>query len=399
MQFENAAIAAVTLIVLAALFSPRVTASRTWRAMITPLASIIGSGFLVLGPILNDSYGAWAPLMMLLLCAAAWLFGAAIRYNIAAIEAGTRPPAAERLEHLASWMLAFAYVISVAYYLNLLGAFGMRLTPWNTPYNARLLTTAIFLFILAVGWIRGFHAMERMEEYSVGLKLAVIAGMLVGLVFFFAEKVQEGGLVINPASVTGWEALTLAFGLLITVQGFETTRYLGGAYDARTRIRAMIHAQVLSTVIYVVYIALIAFVFRPGQVPFSETGIIDMMKLVAPILPYMLIVAAVAAQFSAAVADTAGAGGLFEELTRHRLRERDAYALLVAIGIALTWAANIFEIIAYASRAFALYYTVQAAIAAVTAWHEGKRAKAGMLAMLVLLGLAISLFGRAVEGG
>ncbi len=399
MGTENTAIAAVTLISMAILFAPRLTNAPGWRAMITPLASIIGSGFLVLGPILNDSYGAWAPLMMLVLCIVAWLFGAAIRFNIAAIEAGHRPPAAERLEHLASWVLAFAYVISVAYYLNLFGAFALRLTPWSTPHNARLLTTAVFLFILAVGWLRGFRAMERMEEYSVGLKLAVIAGMLVGLVFFFAGKAARGELVVNPPSVTGWSALTLAFGLIITVQGFETTRYLSGAYDARTRIRAMIHAQGLSALIYVAYIALIAYVFRPGQVPLSETGIIDMMKLVAPVLPLMLIAAALAAQFSAAVADTAGAGGLFEELTRRRLRERDAYALLVAIGIALTWAADIFEIIAHASRAFALYYTVQAAIAAVTAWHHGQRGRAVSLSMLIVLGLAITLFGRAVEGG
>ncbi len=396
---ETLAIGAVTLLVLALLLSPRVANAPGWRAMITPLASIIGSGFLVLGPILGASYGAWAPLMMLVLCALAWLFGAAIRFNIATIAKGTRPAAARHLEQLASWVLAFAYVISVAYYLNLLGAFGMRLTPWNTAHDARLLTTAVFLVILGVGWFRGFRAMERMEEYSVGLKLAVIAGMFTGLAFFFAGKLREGTLVVTPAETSGWSALTLAFGLLITVQGFETTRYLAGAYDARTRIRAMLRAQGLSTLIYVVYIALVAYAFSPDQMPLSETGIIDMMRLVAPILPLMLIVAALAAQFSAAVADTAGAGGLFEELTRHRLRERDAYVLLAVIGIALTWTADIFQIISHASRAFALYYTLQAAIATVTARAQGQKGRAALLAMLVLLGLAVALFGRTAEGG
>ena len=56
----------------------------------------------------------------------------------------------------------------------------------------------------------------------------------------------------------------------------------------------------------------------------SETAIIDMMHLVAPILPGLLVAAALAAQFSAAVADTSGSGGLFEELTQGRISTRAA---------------------------------------------------------------------------
>jgi hypothetical protein len=43
----------------AVLIWPRVANSIVWRATITPLASIIGSGFLVLGPILGVSYGGY----------------------------------------------------------------------------------------------------------------------------------------------------------------------------------------------------------------------------------------------------------------------------------------------------------------------------------------------------
>lgn len=44
---------------------PRLSPSIRWRAMVTPLASIIGSGFLALGSILNGSYGKYAPRVML----------------------------------------------------------------------------------------------------------------------------------------------------------------------------------------------------------------------------------------------------------------------------------------------------------------------------------------------
>ncbi len=73
------------------LLSPRVARAERWRATVTPLASIIGSGFLVLGPILLREYGQLAPLMMLALCAVAYAFGSAIRFNIRYLEPCSAP--------------------------------------------------------------------------------------------------------------------------------------------------------------------------------------------------------------------------------------------------------------------------------------------------------------------
>ncbi|MEC7258429.1 MAG: hypothetical protein VXW58_11465, partial [Pseudomonadota bacterium] len=161
----NVAIVVVTLAVGAGLCIPALARATLWRATMTPLASIIGSGFLVLGPILTVSYGYYAPLVMAALCGVAWLFGGAIRANIAYLaDAGQGDGRDHTIETLASWVLGGAYVISVAYYLNLFGAFGLRLTPWDGAGNARLLTTVMFAIILAVGWTRGFGALERMER-------------------------------------------------------------------------------------------------------------------------------------------------------------------------------------------------------------------------------------------
>ncbi|MFT7391061.1 MAG: hypothetical protein ACI9ZH_001289 [Paracoccaceae bacterium] len=394
----NIAILAAVAITAALLWSPMLLRSITWRAMITPLASIIGSGFLVLGPVLDAAYGVWAPLAMAGLCVGAWLFGAAIRYNIAAIGDDPRVPARLQagFEQAASWALGFAYVISVAYYLNLFGAFAVNLTPLDSPVAGRAVTTGMFALIAAVGWTRGFKALERMEHVSVTVKLAIIAGLLVGLAGFFGGKVADGTLVFNPPEVTIWPAITLGFGLIVTVQGFETSRYLKASYDAATRIRSMKWAQWLSAAIYMTYIALIAYVFERGEIVLSETAIIDMMGAVAPVLPALLVAAALAAQFSAAVADTSGSGGLIAELTGRRVSARMAYLLLCAMGAALTWSANIFEIISYASRAFAVYYTLQAAIAAATAHQRGAWGRAMLFASLALLGLAIALLGAPV---
>ena len=83
-------------------------------------------------------------------------------------------------ETLASAVLGFAFIVSVAYYLNLFGAFGLSLTPWDSPLNARLLTSAIYAVILIVGFTKGFAALERMEYASVAAKLAIIAGLILG---------------------------------------------------------------------------------------------------------------------------------------------------------------------------------------------------------------------------
>lgn len=394
----NVLILTVVVLTGALLTYPRLANAQLWRATITPLASIIGSGFLILGPILDVNFGAAAPLAMAALCLVGWLFGSAVRFNIDRIDrVASRLPAVERLETIASALLAFAYIISVAYYLNLFGAFGVRLTSLNDGFHARLLTTAIFVLILIVGWTRGLSALERLEQVAVGVKLAIIAGLLFGLAYAFGERATEGELFVNSIRITGWPAITLGFGLIVTVQGFETSRYLGERYDAATRIRSMRLAQALSTAVYLIYIGLLAYLFEPGTLSLEETAIIDLMELVAPILPGLLIVAALSAQLSAAVADTSGSGGLLAEVSRGRIAPKAAYGILVVTGLALTWTADLFEIISYASRAFALYYAAQAVIAALSARGLGDRKRCALFASIALLGLGVALFGQAVE--
>ncbi|SEK37483.1 hypothetical protein [Pacificibacter marinus] len=395
---QTLGIALTVLVLMGVLAWPRLAKAPLWKATITPLASIIGSGFLVLGPILAQAYGGWTPVMMAGLCLFAYAIGGAIRFNILALDHAPHTGRTQVLESLSSWVLSFAYIISVAYYLNLLGSFAVSLTPFDTVTWARIVTTAVFMVILTVGWTKGFAALERMEQVSVALKLAIIGGLLFGLAWFFAGKVQENALVLSPARLTGWGSVGLLLGLLVTVQGFETSRYLGHDYSAATRVRSMRLAQWLSTGIYMIYVVLMAYVFLPEQIQTSETAIIDMMALVAPVLPALLVLAALAAQFSAAVADTSGAGGLIEELTKGRISVKTGYAVLVGLGLALTWFSDIFQIIAWASKAFAAYYSLQALIAAGLALRDKKSlwrvAFFGLVA--VLAGCAV-IFGSVVE--
>lgn len=394
----NFLVLGAVILTLALLLWPRVSNATLWRATVTPLASIIGSGFLVLGPILDVNFGAYAPLAMLMLCIMAWGFGSAVRFNIADIATrAERGSVVDKVETLASASLAFAFFISVSYYLNLFGAFGVSLTPFDNDYYARLLTTAIFVIILVTGLSAGFSALERMEQVSVSLKLAIIAGLIIGLAIYFGQQATKEALEVAAPTTTGVAALTLLAGLIVTVQGFETSRYLGATYDPQTRIRSMRLAQLIATAIYLIYISLLTYSIDAGNVTLSETAIIDLMRVVAPVLPLLLVAAALSAQFSAAVADTSGSGGLLAEISGGRLSEKTSYAILVSIGLILTWTSNVFEIISYASRSFAAYYALQAGIACYAAWCLKRAPLAVLFGIMCILGVAIVIFGVPVE--
>jgi len=111
----------------------------------------------------------------------------------------------------------------------------------------------------------------------------------------------------------------------------------------------------------------------------------------------LLIVAALASQFSAAVADTNGGGGLFSELTKGRLGSKWGYLIIAGLGVVITWFFEVFEIIALASKAFAFYYAIQMLEALLTAFKLGKIGKGILFSLVFLICVSIVLFGIAAE--
>jgi H+/Cl- antiporter ClcA len=76
---------------------------------------------------------------------------------------------------LASWSLAFAYFISVAYYLNLFGEFGVSLMPLNDDFHAKALTSTVLLLlllllllVLVLGWTQGVRRWNRWSRFRSG---------------------------------------------------------------------------------------------------------------------------------------------------------------------------------------------------------------------------------------
>jgi hypothetical protein len=283
-----------------------------------------------------------------------------------------------------------------------MASFVLRGLGTQDEWLINLMTTGLLAFIGVVGWVRGLRALELFEDYAVAIKLAVIAGLLAALSSYDFNLAREGETLLPSGSpAITLDSLRVLMGALIVVQGFETSRFIGIAYEPAVRVRTMSYAQLLSSVIYVVFIALVTpLLFEVDTL--DDTAIIDIGRKVTLLLPPLLIVAAVMSQFSAAVADTIGGGGLFAEVgQRWRLNQRRSYVLLLLLATAITWLTDVFEVITLASRAFAVYYMLQSVEAFLVEWRAeaGERRIVRLLSFgaLAALMLAIAGLGKPAE--
>jgi len=351
-------------------FSKRLAGSSNWQATVTPLASIMGSGFLVSAPLLAGIVGNLAVFAMAVLLLLAYLVGGAIRFNIQhfePIENTKQNRPAEDTAFLSRIVLVGAYFISITYYLQLLAAFALKTLNVDSLLAANVITTTLLVTIGGIGMWRGLKELGAVEKYAVALNLGMIGSLLVALLIYNVKLLIGGDWALPElSSVIDFHDVRVLFGLLIVVQGFEISRYLGDEYPAKQRIATMRASQLLSAAIYLVFLALTTVLFRKG-LGADVTAIIDMTKPVAVVLPILLAVAAIGSQFSAAVADDSGAGGLLEDITQKKLSVRHAYLLILLVTVGLTWATDVNGIIAYASRAFALFYMLQCVVAFLVA--------------------------------
>ena len=323
----NIIIVVVAAIVLLFMFHPRVTKNNLWHATLTPLSSIIGSGFLILPPLLVSVVGVYSPIAVVGIVLFAYAIGSVIRFNILHAEPLLHDRQANPLMHkvdlVANGALSFAYVTAVAFYLSLLSAFLLTFLGFEDALTVeRAVTSGVIVFIAATGFFRGLGGLEKLEAYSMSLQLSIVAALLLGVFvydFNFMQSEQTLSFEILERDVL--EKVFILAGILLVVQGFETSRFLGEKYHAEVRVRTMRWAQLIGGGLFIVsVIALMPIVQHLDLEHIEVEEIVAATGLVATALPLMLIVAAVMSQFSAAVADTVGAGSLASESSRGKLK-------------------------------------------------------------------------------
>ena len=376
----NIILLVIAATVLLFMFQPRLTKSESWQATLTPLSSIIGSGFLIIAPLLASVVGVYSPLAVTAIVVLAYAIGGVIRFNITHAEPLLHDrethPVLYKIDLFANTALSFAYVTAVAFYLSLLSSFLLTYLGFeDSPGLERTLTTIIIIFIATTGFLRGLGGLEKLEAYSMSVQLSIVAALLVGIIVYDYNFLQSGRPLDFDVQDRNWiTKACILCGILLVVQGFETSRFLGEKYSADIRVRSMRRAQLISGALYVVsVIALMPIVQHLDLANIQIAEIVSATGLAATALPLMLIVAAIMSQFSAAVADTVGAGCLASESSSGKLSTNRGYLLVSLFAILLIWTADLLEIISFASRAFALYYLLQCVVAVIASRHHYER--------------------------
>ncbi|RDH81608.1 MAG: hypothetical protein DIZ80_16180 [endosymbiont of Galathealinum brachiosum] len=362
-------------LILAALFTiyylrrPNFQKSESWQATLTPLSSIIGSGFLIMSPLLASVVGILSPVAVTGIVILAYAIGSVIRFNIMHVEPrikdGSLSQRTREVEYLGDIALVLAYMVAVAFYLSLLSSFLLSYLGVDNIDAERWLTTVIILFISFVGYQRGLGGLEKLEAVSMTVQLSIVVSLLLGLgAFSYVFYTSGGSLSFDyPQRDVSTQVRILA-GALLVVQGFETSRFLGEKYSPEVRVATMKKAQIISGILYVVSVILFLPVVQYLDLQHVQLAkIVDVTGQAALVLPFMLIGAALMSQFSAAVADTGGGGGLLSENSGKKLSTRISYLGISICAVLLVWAVDLIEIITLASRAFAFYYFLQALLA------------------------------------
>ncbi len=365
----NSFLIVISIVMIVFLSLPKFRKNEMWQAMLTPLSSIVGSGFLIMAPLLASIVGDFSPLAVFGIVVLAYSIGHVIRFNILHVEprskAGTLSGKTKEIEYLGNFVLVLAYMVAVAFYLSLLSSFLLDYLGYSNIIYERWLTTLIIVFIATMGYLKGLSGLEKMESLAMTVQLSIVVALLVGLGvfgmnFLASDEVLTFTYQQRPISTQ----IQMLAGALLVVQGFETSRFIGEKYSAEIRVASMKNAQIISGILYVVSVILFMPVVQHIDLINMELSqIIEATGIVALVLPLMLIIAALMSQFSAAVADTGGAGGLLSENSNKRLSTRLAYVGVAISAILLVWAVDLLEIITLASKAFATYYLLQTLLA------------------------------------
>lgn len=213
-------------------------------ASVTPLASILGSGLLIIVPVLESTLGAFSVFGVIGICVVAWMIGTVIRHNVVVVErpeaAGTLDAGTARLGTVADGVIVIAYVISVALYLRIMAQYlvGFFDSAGSALWEPIIACVAVAI-IVGIGAVRGFAGLDRLDRVSLAAVLVLTTVLGGVLMFHDTTAATSSSLRFPPVpSLPPLTALLVLGGIVITVQGFETVRYLGDQFDAPTRVWA-----------------------------------------------------------------------------------------------------------------------------------------------------------------
>jgi hypothetical protein len=374
------------------LYRPRIQRSKAYQATVVPLANIMDVGFILFAPAIVLLAGFRAPFFMLGICLVAIAAGFAIAFNIRNYEpiAG-RGGVADRIEGVSEWALLSASMVNIAYYTIVLIALVLLPFGVGDPGLRSWIGAGVLVAVIAVGASGGMDWLNRQGDRTTAFNLAAVLGIVVAFLVFNIQDVVRGVWEIGDPVPMGTEEIRKMIGLFAIVQGFEASRYIGVRFSAERRVSTMRVAQLVSTVVFVVFVLSLLVLFLPPIGAADGSAILEAADTVggAP-LPWLLLLAAIGSQTSAIIGATSSRSDM---LVDRKVPRRLTFPIILVPAILLVLLVDLNVAVNLASRVFAAFFTVQALLAAYLA-QRGRRwgAMAGFLGVLALM-VTILVFG------
>ncbi len=395
-QFVAVGAALVVLVGLAwVLYRPKVQQSERYQAMVVPLANIMDVGFIVMSPAIVLLAGFAAPLVMLGICLLAIATGFAIAYNIRHYEPleGTDDPV-NRVGYVSRWALTFASVINIAYYTLLLITLLLWPLDLYSVTNLAIGGTVLLVVLIIVGMAGGMDWLNNLGNKTTAFNLSAVVAVVTAFIVYNIQEWLGGRWDLGETEVMiSGEDFRKIIGLFAIVQGFEAARYIGARFGKELRITTMRLAQVISSVVFVVFVASVLILYVQVQTDFSGESIFIVADEVGDFMPWLILLAAIGSQTSAIINATMSRSDM---LVDHKMPRRWTFVVLLGPAIAVFLLVDITEAVALASRVFAAYFVLQAVIA----WILARRAQnwaavAGFTAIALAMG-TITIFGISI---
>ena len=341
---------------------------RILKASVTPVASIFGSGFLIIAPILNAILGAYAWIGMLLVCLLAYAVGWTIRHNIMYVEpllaSGSLPKTQWHVEKSADVALLFAYCVSISLYIHVMVSFLLAGFGSHSVFWQHFLVVLTIFTIGLIGCTKGLSKLASVDKYALLITVVMIVVIILVFLWSDIQKLysQQSFTLILPEKFSLWTIASVLGGTLIVIQGFETTRYLGKLYSAKMRVTACKFSQLFTSIIYLLFIISLTPWFHLFGTNAKANGLFLLVNKAFLWLAIPLVLVALLSQFSAAVADTIAGGEDLVEIIHNKLEEKHAYFIVCSVALLLSFL-NTYTVLVLSSKAFALYYLLQANLA------------------------------------
>ena len=154
----------------------------------TPLASILGSGLLIIVPVLEGTLGCPVDRRRGRGVRRGVVAGTAVRHCVRVVEpliaSGELDVTTRRLDRLGDVVIVVAYIISVALYLRIMAQYVVGyFAPGGAPAAERILACVAVAVIVTVGVARGFKGLDRLDRVSLAA-VVVLTTVLGGALLF-----------------------------------------------------------------------------------------------------------------------------------------------------------------------------------------------------------------------